>query len=153
MSWWWKTLFTFFYLLGLMLLVTLTITHFFYCNHPEAECRKWPRNNLRAIFSLVLSLLHLLFESSHRNQAWPLAGVNRQVGRGQSVNLVTDVFFFNAWIFWTRPWGRCCLIGCRKVQSYCVFIVPSWKNAKKNHISCFVTLSCSLSDRIEHFLS
>lgn len=76
-----------------MLLVALTIPHFFYCSHTEAECCKWPRNNLRAILSLVLSVL--LFERSHRNQAWPLAGVNGQVGRGQSVNLVTyDIVFF-----------------------------------------------------------
>lgn len=134
-------MFTFYNALGLMLLVALTITRFFYCNHPEAESHKWQRNNFRAIFSLVLFLLLLLFEWSHRNQAWPLASVNEQVGRGQSVNLVAyDIVFFSMREYseYIRPLGRCCLIGCKEVQSYCVLPQLHGK-LLKNHPSCFVT--------------
>lgn len=51
------------------------------------------KTNLKAVFSLLFLLL--LFERSHRNQAWPPASVNGEVGRGQNVNLVTcDIPFF-----------------------------------------------------------
>lgn len=132
-----------------MLHVALTITCFFYCNHPAAQRRKLPKTNMRDIFSLLL-----LLERSHRNQAWLPASMDGQVGRGQSVNLVTyDIRFFQCANILKHPRGQCCLIWLQGGSILLCFNVPAWKNSKKNyHPSCFVTVACSLFDMKERFL-